>query len=91
MPKTLGSAYITAMKTIRLTAEVDHQHRLVADVPNAVAPGKVEIDLHIPSVPEEESADQWTRGIAQAWAEDLADERQDIYSADDGEPVDDAR
>ena len=32
----------------------------------------------------------WETGIAREWRQDLADSRQDIYSLDDGEPVDDA-
>jgi excisionase family DNA binding protein len=29
----------------------------------------------------------WERFVAEQWADELADERQDIYSLDDGEPI----
>jgi hypothetical protein len=38
----------------------------------------------------EDDDDFWMELIAREWEEDLADERQDIYTLDDGEPIDPA-
>jgi hypothetical protein len=79
------------MRTIRLTAQVDPQHRLTARVPDHIAPGTIEIDIVLPGDTPAERSDEWQRGIAREWADDLSDSRQDIYSLSDGEPVDGAR
>ena len=36
---------------------------------------------------EDDAGACWERGVAEEWAEDLADPRQDLYTSDDGEPV----
>ena len=72
-------------------AEVDANGRLVARVPDTVVPGTVEVLIKVHSAQEAQSARDWTTGVAREWADELADIRQDIYSPDDGEPVDDAR
>ena len=36
---------------------------------------------------EDDAGACWERGVATEWAEDLADSRQDLYTSDDGEPV----
>jgi len=81
------------MKTIRIRGQVDEHHRLHADLPATVAPGPVEIEVVVPSeVPEEDDAGAaWSTGVAREWAEDLADTRQDIYTLEDGEPLDCSR
>lgn len=33
----------------------------------------------------------WTEGIAREWETELSDPREDIYTMEDGEPVDDRR
>lgn len=43
-------------------------------------------------VPEAEDEDEetgtlWMEGVAREWAAELADERKDIYTREDGEPV----
>lgn len=78
------------MDIIRLIAQVDENRRLVANVPDTVLPGTVEILLEVPSSADDAEATDWTRGVARAWADELADPRQDIYTLADGEPVDDA-
>ena len=37
---------------------------------------------------EDEAGDSWMAGVAEQWADDLRDSRQDIYTLTDGEPVD---
>ena len=80
-----------AVDTVRLIAQIDENGRLVAQVPESLVPGTVEILLQVPSTPDADSARDWTTGVAREWADELADARQDIYSPDDGEPVDEAR
>lgn len=36
---------------------------------------------------EDDAGACWERGVAKEWAEDIADSRQDLYTSDDGDPV----
>ena len=36
---------------------------------------------------EDEAGGAWTHGIAKEWADELRDSRQDIYTLEDGQPV----
>ena len=36
---------------------------------------------------EDDASACWECGVAEEWAEDLADPRQDLYTSHDGEPV----
>ncbi|MBI3822230.1 MAG: hypothetical protein HY289_06065 [Planctomycetes bacterium] len=36
---------------------------------------------------EDDEADDWARGVAEIWARDWSDPREDIYTLDDDEPV----
>ena len=76
------------MQTIKLTGHVDDQHRLSAQVPASVAPGPVEVVVIIPARQEDDAGEAWMRGLAQEWAAELSDPREDIYTLDDGRPVD---
>jgi hypothetical protein len=83
------------MKTIELVGEVDGQHRLHAQVPPDVPPGKIRLSIIVPSGPDVESGEDergaaWADGIAGEWTEELGDSRQDIYTIADGEPVDES-
>jgi len=74
------------MKTIELMAEVDEHHCLRAEVPEDLPAGPVRV---IVLVPEEDDAGlSWAQGITREWAEELADPRQDIYTLEDGQPLD---
>lgn len=79
------------MKTIKISAQVDEHHRLSAQVPADLAPGRVDIVLLLPSQDEDDAGTEWMAGFAREWLAELADGREDIYSPTDGEPVDDAR
>ena len=70
---------------VKLSANVDENRRLSAQVPASIRPGPVTV-LVLPES-EEDEAQVWTAGVAQEWADDLADPRQDIYTLADGEPV----
>ena len=74
------------MHTIKVVGEVGPDHRLVAIVPESVAPGKVEV--LVVATRHDEDDMQWMAGVAREWHDDLADSRQDIYSLTDGVPVD---
>ncbi|HEV3260834.1 MAG TPA: hypothetical protein VG013_28540 [Gemmataceae bacterium] len=77
------------MKTVELLGQVDEQHRLCVEVPAGVQPGPMKIILHLPE--NESEAESWAIGVAQAWAADWSDPREDIYSLEDGVPVDEPR
>ena len=78
------------MNTIRLIGRIDADHRLTAEVPKAVPVGTVEVVVIVPDVVGDPAEAVWQTGVAREWAEDLADERQDIYDLSDGQPVDEA-
>ena len=79
------------MTPIRIIGKVDAAHRLTATVPVAVPAGEVEVVVIVPE-PSGDAADRlWEAGVAAEWHDDLADERQDIYSLADGTAVDEAR
>ena len=78
--------------TIRVRGRVDENHHLWAELPESVAAGPVEVIIALPQATSEEpDADAWATMIGQAWADELADVAQDIYTLDDGEPVDERR
>jgi hypothetical protein len=81
------------MQSIKVIGEVNAQHRLVADVPESIPPGEVEVLLVVPSPPpgEDDAGREWSAGVAREWKDDLADPRQDIYTLADGVPVDEPR
>jgi len=71
------------MKAIELVGDIDPQHRLHAIVPKELPAGQVRVIVLVPD--EDEAGGIWARGIADDWADELADTRQDIYSLEDGE------
>jgi hypothetical protein len=74
------------MKAIELVGYIDDQHRLNAQVPDELPVGPVRLIVFVPE--EDDAGSAWTRGIAREWANELADSREDIYTFDDGQPVD---
>jgi hypothetical protein len=76
------------MTSIPIQALVDDQHRLSAVVPESIPPGPVTVWLT--PVQEDAAGVAWAAGIAQQWADDLQDSRQDIYTLADGEALDSA-
>jgi hypothetical protein len=77
------------VKTIQLVGDIDQEHRLHAEVPRELPPGRVRLIVLLPE--EDEAGREWAQGVSREWAEDLADARQDIYTLEDGEPVDASR
>lgn len=76
---------IVPMKAIELVGDIDDQHRLKAQVPAELPAGPVRLIVFVPE--EDDAGSAWTRGIAGEWADELADSREDIYTLDDGQPV----
>ena len=74
-----------AMKAIELIGDIDEQHRLHARVPSELAAGQVRLIVLLPT--EDEAGDAWAHGTARKWSAELRDPRQDIYTLDDGQPM----
>ncbi|HTQ40239.1 MAG TPA: hypothetical protein VMJ32_14525 [Pirellulales bacterium] len=74
------------MNPITITGQVDEQHLLSARAPDSVPPGPVTI-LVLPAGEQDDGEQAWMAGIANQWTEELSDSRQDIYTLDDGAPV----
>ena len=84
------------MKALEFAAEVDAQHRLHLELPDT-APGPVRVLILLPEPTAEASETEgeadavWMQAIAREWQAELADPREDIYTLEDGEPIDAAR
>jgi hypothetical protein len=72
---------------ITVTGQVNDKHFLSAQVPNSVPPGPVTIVV-LPTKSEDDAGPSWMVGVAHQWTNELTDKRQDIYTLEDGEPVD---
>lgn len=77
------------MKAIELVGDVDAQRRLHARVPQGFPQGPVRVLLLVPE--EDDAGESWMEGVAQGWADELSDLRQDIYTLEDGRPPNAAR
>ena len=75
----------TPMKAIELVWDIDEQHRLQAQVPAELPTGPVHLIVLLPE--EDDAGTSWAKGIAREWAEELSDARQDIYTLEDGQPL----
>jgi hypothetical protein len=75
------------MNPIAIQGQVDDQHRLSAVVPESVSAGPVTVWITAGGQ-EDDAGMAWMAGISQQWANWLNDPREDIYTLDDGEPVD---
>lgn len=77
------------MKAIELVGDIDDQHQLRADVPKDLPTGHVRLIVLLPE--EDEVGGIWAKAVAREWSAELSDPRQDIYSLDDGQPLNAAR
>ena len=73
------------MRAIELLGEIDDQHRLRAQVPEGFPAGAVRVIVLMPE--EDEAGLAWAGGISAEWSAELGDPNQDIYTLDDGQPV----
>ena len=77
------------MKAIELIGDVDEQHRLHAQVPTEIPAGQVRVIVFLPG--EDEADGLWANGVASEWSAELSDSREDIYTLDDGQPLNASR
>jgi hypothetical protein len=73
------------MKAIQLVGDIDDKHRLQADVPAEVPAGPVRLIVLLPD--EDEGGIGWPEGVTRESSDELLDSRQDLYTLDDGQPV----
>lgn len=85
-PHTRRSIEGISMNLVKVSGHIDENHQLAAVAPESVPVGPVTV-LIVPSSQEDDAGDAWTVGVAREWADELNDERQDIYTLADGEPV----
>jgi hypothetical protein len=79
----------TPMKAIELVGDIDEQHRLCVQVPEDLPTGPVRLIVLLPE--EDEAGISWAQGVAKEWVDDLADTRQDIYTLQDGQSINEPR
>ena len=72
------------MKAVELAGDIDAQHRLKAQVTPEPA-GRSGSRHRLGT--RRTRALNGRRGVATEWADELADSRQDIYTLDDGQPI----
>ena len=73
------------MKAIELMGDIDEQHRLRAQVPDDLPAGPVRLIVLLAD--EDSGGFAWGHGVAKEWADELRDPGQDIYTLEDGKPV----
>ena len=72
-------------KAIELVGDIDEQHHLRAQVPEELPAGPVRLFVLLPD--EDDAGSIWANGIAREWSDELSDPKQDMYTLDDGQPV----
>jgi hypothetical protein len=75
----------TPMKAIELVGTINEQHRLEAYVPEELPVGAVRLILLLPD--KDDSNGAWIHAIAKEWMDELRDSRQDLYTLEDGQPL----
>ncbi len=76
------------MEIFELFGHVDDAHQLQVNLPPSIPAGPVKIILKPVAASESEEEDDWAQAISMAWMQDWSDPREDIYTLEDGEPVD---
>jgi hypothetical protein len=77
------------MRADGIVGEIDDQHKIHAQAPRDLPPGRVQL---IVVRPDEDAAGAfWPRDVSLAWSDELGDVRQDLHSLADGQPVDPSR
>lgn len=77
------------MRAVEVMGHVDEHQQIHAQVPASLPAGPVRLIVLVPE--EDEAGAVWMQGIAREWAAELSDPREDIYTAEDGSPVDATR
>lgn len=73
------------MNAIELIGDIDDEHRLHAQVPKNLPAGQVRVIVLLPG--EDEAGGVWAHTITVEWLAELDDTREDIYTLDDGQPM----
>lgn len=76
------------MKAIQLKGDIDENHRLRAEVPDTLPSGPVQLIVLLPD--EDDAGAGWMQGIAREWSQ-LSDPNEDIYTLEDGKPLNASR
>ena len=79
------------MKAIEVLAKIDEQRHITLTLPQTAAPGPARVLVLVPETEETEIAEAWSAIIAGEWSSELADESEDIYTLEDGDPIRAAR
>ena len=77
------------MRAIGIVGEIDDDHKIRAEAPQDLPPGRVQLIVVRPD--EDEAGAFWPWDVSQAWSDELGDARQDIYTLADGQAVDASR
>jgi hypothetical protein len=77
------------MRAIGIVGEIDEHHNIRAEAPQGLPPGRVHLIVVRPD--DDEAGAFWPWDVSQAWSDELGDERQDLYTLADGQPVDASR
>ena len=78
------------MEVIEIAGEIDGQHQLSAGLPSDYPAGPVRLVVFPPDFPvahKDSAGISWETGIAVEWYDELCDSRQDVYTMEDGHPV----
>ena len=73
------------MRAVEVTGQIDAHHQIQAQVPADLRQGPVRLIVLIPD--EDEAGAAWMQGIAREWTEELSNAQEDIYTLDDGQPI----
>jgi hypothetical protein len=73
------------MKAFQLTGDIDENHQLRAEVPGDFPTGAVQLIVLVPE--EDDAGIAWEHGIAKEWARELNNPQEDIYTLNDGQPL----
>lgn len=73
------------MRAVEVMGRVDEHQQIHAQVPADLPAGPVRLIVLVPE--EDDAGAVWMQGIAREWAAEVSDPREDIYTADDGRPV----
>jgi hypothetical protein len=73
------------MKAIELIGDIDEQHQLHAQAPQDLPAGPVRLVVLLPE--EDDAGSAWAAGVAKEWSAELRDTREDLYTMEDGQPV----
>lgn len=74
------------MRAISIEGQIDEHHKIHAEAPQGLPPGRVHLIVIGPD--EDEAGAFWPWDVSQAWRDELGDVRQDLYTLADGQPVD---